>query len=128
MGARPYQEVSTPYLNCVDFVNANTGTIVGSTPYIYRTTNGGSNWIPQFHDNGNALNSVQLLDENYGAACGTNETILRTTNGGINWITQKHIPNSGIAYDDIFFTNASTGFTVGLSAGNILKTTNGGTN
>jgi photosystem II stability/assembly factor-like uncharacterized protein len=116
------------YLNCVDFVNANTGTIVGSTPYIYRTTNGGSNWIPQFHDNGNALNSVQLLDENYGAACGTNETILRTTNGGINWITQKHIPNSGIAYDDIFFTNASTGFTVGLSAGNILKTTNGGTN
>ena len=75
-----------------------------------------------------SFTAVQMVNSNTGFAVGTGGTIVTTGNGGSNWTTQT----SGTSYTlgSVFFTDASTGWTVGSNAlyGNnvILKTTNGG--
>ena len=49
--------------------------------------------------------------------------IFKTTNGGLNWFQLRTCSNN--YYTVSYFNNASTGYLVG-SAGNIIKTTNGG--
>ena len=107
----------------LNFINQNTGWVVGNSGKILKTTNSGTNWIDQTFEISYLL-SVCFVDANTGFTVGYNGTILKTTNGGTNWITQT----SGITptLRSVYFTDANTGYTVGDSA-KILKTTNGGT-
>ncbi|MBN2356599.1 T9SS type A sorting domain-containing protein, partial [candidate division KSB1 bacterium] len=50
--------------------------------------------------------------------------ILRSYDGGINWVVQNRTPSC--IFEDVFFTHPDSGFVVG-SAGNVWRTTNGGT-
>lgn len=110
----------------MDFINSNTGWVVGITGLIKKTTNGGANWIIQspqvsYYD----LYSVYFTDANTGFAVGEFGEMEKTTNGGTNWSWQ----NSG-DYEDkysVYFIDANTGYIIG-SGGKILKTTNTGTN
>ena len=67
----------------VSFINANTGTAVGCSGTILRTTNGGTNWTSQTSGTTNCLCDVSFTDANNGTAVGDDGTILRTTNGGV---------------------------------------------
>jgi photosystem II stability/assembly factor-like uncharacterized protein len=86
-------------LLCINFINNQTGWIGGSNldhQNIYKTTNGGLNWI--FQNNPVAqftysqINSIKFIDANLGwAAHGTPSSgaIMVTTNGGANWTIEN---------------------------------------
>jgi len=114
---------TTENLYDVSFTDANTGTAVGASGTIVRTTNGGTNWTSQWFVITDYFSDVSFTDENTGTVVGYSGTILRTTNGGTNWSSQT----SGTTYQltGVYFTDANTGTAVG-EGGTILRTTNGG--
>ncbi len=116
---------TTSNLNGVKFFDVNTGTVVGQSGKILRTTNGGTNWIAQTSGTTNHLFGVHFINPNTGWAIGDIGTILKTTNGGTNWITQTS--NTLYQLRSINFLNNTTGYIVGWY-GTILRTTNGGSN
>ena len=73
----------------VFFIDANTGTAVGSSGTILRTTNGGASWTRQSSEMEWSIHSVSFTDANTGTAVGDLGTILRTTNGGASWKNQS---------------------------------------
>ena len=91
---------------------------------IYRTTNGGVNWITEIPGTGVQINSLYFTDKTNGWAAGNNRIIQATTNGGINWVSQTSY-QPGVNYRSVYFTDSITGWVVGDS-GVILKTTTGG--
>jgi len=112
-------------LRSVYFVDANTGYTVGVNGTIFKTTNAGDTWVsPNSVTIPNVLLCVHFTDANTGyiSAGLMGGTIYKTTDGGVSWNTQ-------IMTDDpipsIYFTEANTGYAVGIS-GLILKTSNGG--
>jgi photosystem II stability/assembly factor-like uncharacterized protein len=116
---------TTSNLNNVKFVNPTTGTIVGQSGKILKTTNAGANWVSQTSGTTNHLFGVYFINVNTGWAVGDIGTILFTTNGGNSWITQTS--NSFYQLHQITFLNSTTGF-IAAWYGTILKTTNAGTN
>ncbi|MBK8382711.1 MAG: hypothetical protein IPL16_12645 [Ignavibacteria bacterium] len=52
---------------------------------IYKTTNGGNNWISQRDHIGTYINDIIYLDSNIAYAA-TNHSVYKTTNGGANWV------------------------------------------
>ncbi|MDI6767700.1 MAG: putative Ig domain-containing protein [Bacteroidota bacterium] len=110
-------------LRGVCFTDANTGTVVGSSGIILRTTNGGTNWFSQSSGTSNGFAGIYFSSATIATAVGANGTIVRTTNSGQNWIIQNSTTTANLA--DVFFTDINTGIVVGGS-GTILRTTNGG--
>jgi photosystem II stability/assembly factor-like uncharacterized protein len=83
------------------FVSANVGWAVGTfTGYfpdeygnIFKTTNGGENWIEQLTPLiSNALTGCYFLNQNNGWAVGEYGTIWETTNGGVTFIVEENNP------------------------------------
>ena len=115
------------WLSSVSFIDTNNGWAVGSGGTILRTTDGGSRWSYQSGGSTYNLNSVKFTGTNTGTTVGYDSNIgsviLRTTNGGVKWIKQTTEANSEL--QDVFFTDNNYGWAVG-SAGNILRTTDGG--
>ena len=129
----------------VYFIDANTGWFVGDTTAVFKTTNGGLNWMKQDINYivDTELFSIKFLNANTGFAAGGHHSgfydlhyayIFKTTNGGTNWNTLYS--NGGTPWlffgiipmnDSIIFATAegSTSFT---STGGVYKSTNGGLN
>lgn len=125
------------------FINSYTGWVVGDST-IFKSTNGGINWIRQDYTYGVAtcLNSVRFINENTGFAAGGHHTgfydfyykyIFNTTNGGANWyilLNQQGSANSVITkifpvnQYNIFFT--SSGSEWSAASGGINVSTDGG--
>lgn len=112
----------------IHFENPSTGWIGGSNldhKNIYKTTNGGVNWI--FQDNPVAqytysqINDICFIDNNRGwAAHGTpgSGTILFTTNSGVNWLIDD---NTNTWFDCLWTVNDAT-VNCGASGGKIWYT------
>lgn len=111
----------------IQLFNENDGIMFcygSNTPArMYRTTNGGVNWINQRTIFGDLFEAV-FIDVNTGWVCG-NRQIIKTTNGGINWITQ--VTDNSLVFNSIKFVDAQLLYVCGAD-GKIFKTTNGGTN
>jgi photosystem II stability/assembly factor-like uncharacterized protein len=90
---------------------------------IYKTTNGGENWIHQL-TGGDIIYSIIFKDSLNGYAGGGRGVIYKTTNGGTNWYK---IISGGSGYDaySIDFLDNNNGW---LLSGYVFKTTNSGTN
>jgi len=128
LNAQPYgwynqTSGTTSNLNNVKFISPTTGTIVGQSGKILRTTNEGVNWTSQTSGTTNHLFGVYFLNANTGWAVGDIGTILYTNNGGNSWSTQTS--NTLYQLRQITFLNNNTGFIVAWY-GTILKTTNAG--
>ena len=120
-------------LNDVFFLNENTGWVVGgdfSVERIFKTTNGGINWIVQTSGTANKLFSVYFINENTGWSVGgpSSPKIIKTTNGGDAWFTQT--TTAATPLYSVMFADANTGWAVAgyLGGETIIKTTNGGAN
>lgn len=112
------------------FINDTTGYCAdmvqgqGNIYTIFKTTNGGFNWIQvatyPFHD----IKSLIFISADTGYISGSYGEISKTFDGGKTWALQA----SG-SLNDVFFSlsfiNESTGYAVGTQ-GTIWKTTNGG--
>ncbi|RME91730.1 MAG: choice-of-anchor D domain-containing protein, partial [Verrucomicrobia bacterium] len=121
-----------PDLRAITFVNTSTGWIAGGSGRLYRTSNGGSTWIPQTDGalNGASFNwrAVTVRDRAAGLVAFAGEDnrrgriVTETTPGrfSLGAVPKGTSPLSGIA-----FGTASVGLAVGENA-TVLKTTDGG--
>lgn len=114
--------------NTLKFINKKTGWGGCENGEIFKTTNGGVDWLQQRVGNSNEIiQAGYFLDTLYGwylirDPSFFQTTIVRTTNGGKNWDSLFAIPYSIYS---VYFHNKSSGFICG-SGGRIYRTTNGG--
>jgi len=107
-------------LTSLHFLNASTG-FVSATSNIYKTTNGGVNWITITGAEGY---DIYFVNSSTGYTMCSNPNVYKTTNSGENWFVVSSGFTSG--YHSIqFFGNF--GIAVG-DRGRIIKTTNAGLN
>jgi photosystem II stability/assembly factor-like uncharacterized protein len=75
----------------IDFVDDNTGYVVGEYGSVYKTENGGNSWQScrlgnsVFTDQTKLFRDIAFLDASTGFLVGTNNMIFRTTDGGKVW-------------------------------------------
>jgi len=104
----------------IDFIDRNTGWIVGFYETIYKSIDGGNNWFEQLFGlvSSDGFLSVSFVDENNGWTVGYEGVIANTSDGGNLWSAQ----NSGTTNIlwDVYFVNRTTGWAVGDN-GLILK-------
>ncbi len=107
------------------FKDSLNGVGVGELSYIYRTTNGGNNWISSsIVFNGNFYR-VSFINGFTGYTAST-RAVYKTTNFGVFWDSVGRVTPLKIDVTSINFANENTGW-----AGTqyqIYKTTNGGKN
>jgi photosystem II stability/assembly factor-like uncharacterized protein len=118
-------DINNP-INSIFFINKNTGWLANTSSSslngIYKTVNGGQNWVSQVDPTptGSGINDIFFIDSLKGwAACGFAK-ILHTTNGGENWFVQT-TPTAG--YTKIQFIDSNKGWSAGSQ---IVHTTDGG--
>lgn len=106
-----------------DFVDASHGWVCGDYGLIWKTTDGGSTWLPLNSGTILPLRGISFTDRNKGWAVGDQGVIVHTSDGGKTWERQE----SGITehLQDVEFLNAKTGIAVGVFAA-LLKTDDGG--
>jgi len=107
----------------IKFVNDSTGIACGGNGFsrgiIFRTTDMGNSWsIDTFQ---NEFRSLFFTDESTGYCAGYG-MIMKTSDGGESW---QPTTAKGDFFTSVYFTDAVTGFAVGLN-GIILKTSNAG--
>ncbi|MBK8982947.1 MAG: hypothetical protein IPM38_11635 [Ignavibacteria bacterium] len=117
---------TTIKLNTAYFINSQNG-FIGGNDILLRTTNGGINWTAM--NLSTYINSMSFINDNTGFIVGGSsngyKSIRRTSNGGNTWIN-VFAPGTW-PFNDIFFTNSSTGYIAG-NENAFLKTTNSGVN
>jgi len=117
---------TTIKLNTAYFINSQNG-FIGGNEIILRTTNGGINWTAL--NLSTYINSISFINDNTGFLVGASsngiKSIRRTSNGGNTWIN-VFAPGT-YTFNEIFFTNSSTGYIAG-NENAFLKTTNSGVN
>ncbi|RPH77910.1 MAG: hypothetical protein EHM80_11505, partial [Nitrospiraceae bacterium] len=113
---------SLSYLG-VFFIDNNTGTIVGSSGAIIRTSDGGATWRSQKSGAKVNLWDVCFWDENSGTAVGDDGCIVQTVNGGAMWMKRMQVTRSPL--HGVGHVNARTVVVVGEN-GVILRTADGG--
>jgi hypothetical protein len=73
----------------IDSSTAFVGGNIGTNAFIYKTTNGGSNWVQQFSQTNGRMNAIWMRNASTGFAEGNpvsgRWSLWRTTNGGTNW-------------------------------------------
>ncbi|MBP9095187.1 MAG: T9SS type A sorting domain-containing protein [Ignavibacteria bacterium] len=126
-------------INDMSFIDSLTGYCAGTkypsndSGLVYKTTNGGVNWI-QNYTNNYRFNFIQFLNHNTGymgaMSVGGGSNIFRTTNGGINWNRILGQLGFGTFVSGMFFINENTGWYSDSDGdfGGLYKTTNGGLN
>jgi photosystem II stability/assembly factor-like uncharacterized protein len=117
---------SGEYIFDIEFIDANTGWIVGFPSLIAKTTNTGQTWQIQTPvDYNNYFWAVDFIDASTGWAVGTSGRIRKTTDGGSTWTTQR--AGTSTFFSDVEFLNDQKGWIIG-EGGTILKTEDGGEN
>lgn len=117
--AIPFTNVSKLY-----FLNNNTGFLGTQNGKIYKTVDGGNNWVLK-----NSVNytpsdifTFYFVNSSVGFAERGHGELIKTTDGGETW---NKISSSGDKIYSFSFVNESIGFKVG-EYGVIFKTTDGG--
>jgi|GEM_PF-6939852 photosystem II stability/assembly factor-like uncharacterized protein len=80
-----YQQIDEGLTN-VHFLDSQLGWAVSRSGSIYRTENGGVDWIPAATDNTHSLEDVKFIDAKNGLAVGDKGTVLYSIDGGKNWL------------------------------------------
>lgn len=135
-GGTNWSLVHTAVAPVTSFATMNTNQIVGtgSSGHVILSTNSGAAWQVLQQGYSNRVTDIQFINQQTGwAACGF-EQLLYTSNNGANW--SASVSSGLVNADKVYFLNASTGFTAGISGSfmsgasiaSVAKTTNGGIN
>lgn len=125
------------YIDSSNYTVLATGSNPDTNGYIYRTTNSGLNWYPQYvYTKGynKYLYGIKYLNFMNGFTWGGNNMFMKTSNSGNNWINLNHIANFEIfsvyfKNNDIFYAAGGNFLEYGYCYENyIIKTTNAGSN
>ena len=114
-------------LNGLTF-SGNTGIVVGANGKIYRSTDGGANWVNRTDSTlyTSGFNDVELVSSTIGYACGGAVgaiQVIKTTDAGLSW-TGLVTGQTNTMYD-MYWDNTLTGWIAGTSQ-KIVRTTDGG--
>ena len=101
------------------FINDSIGWSVGEAGELFKSTDGGLNWLKKNIDSKPSLYSVFFIDDKKGWISG-HEGLFKTIDGGENW--SKTIETSNL--NNVYFFNKDTG--VVSSSNSIYYTYNGG--
>jgi photosystem II stability/assembly factor-like uncharacterized protein len=109
-------------LYSVQFIDKETGYIVGDRGLVLATGNGGASWREQYSGTDAQLFHLSFRDTR-GWVVGTGGKILHTTDGGRNWYPQR----SGVQEDlnRVYFVDDRVGLISG-DKGVLLRSENGG--
>lgn len=107
------------------FKDIPNGITTADTGIIFKTTNGGNEWVKTFNNNTYRIGSISFANNLEGNAFGSNGKILRTTDYGSNWSVSVSPTNRNLGVSK--FVNSQTGFVLGNGAV-VLKSTNSGGN
>lgn len=113
----------TDNFSSIYFRDSNTGFVGTTTGGIYKTTDGGTNWISKPSGTTSSLTAIRFFDKNTGYAVGTNSTIIKTTDGGESWVPLKS-GTTTIIFRSLYIQNENTLFVVGNNI--VMKTIDGG--
>ncbi len=116
----------------VSFFDEKNGIVVGGERHyvghdeighavIFRTTDGGSTWLPQLAQIGFPLRGICFIDSTTAVVVGDWGAVYRTTNGGLNWTNQTNGTSADLF--GVSFVNRDTGTIVGQYE--ILRTVDG---
>ena len=113
------------------FINPNLGWILTDDGQIFKTTNGGTNWVHLNQPYSEYFyNTIFFTNINNGYYTGgdamTFGQIKKTTDGGITWYDQ-YVSYTTNKISNIFFINQNRGWAL-PGGGNILSTTDAGSN
>ncbi|RPI17004.1 MAG: T9SS C-terminal target domain-containing protein [Ignavibacteriae bacterium] len=112
----------------ITFANENTGCASGYSGKIFRTTNGGNYWDTSITLNAANLKTIKFAGESTVYAAGDDSVhglLYKSTNNGANW----NLISSGVytPFTSMCWINENSGY-ISCSDGNVIKTTNGGSN
>ena len=113
-------------LNALAFSDSVTGTVVGNSGTVLRTTDGGMTWLRQTNgpfSPGDRLTGVAFTDRDRGMIVSESGGFFRTINGGAGWLEQL-LPGAVSALSGVS-TSGNFAVVVGDS-GRILCSTDGG--
>ncbi|MCX7833659.1 MAG: YCF48-related protein [Ignavibacteria bacterium] len=123
-------------LKRVYFVDSLYGWITADSGMVFRTTNGGQNWVQQFSNSTYNFVDIFFINRNRGWALAWyynynyyGSFIFSTTNGGVNWSYYLY-PDTMVYANVIYFTTLNNGY-LGLTFPQprvLMYTTNGGVN
>lgn len=114
-------------LNGIYFINNATGYVT-CAQFIFKTTNGGENWITCWQDPSRTFRGIRFINPDTGFVL-AGGWIFRTINAGVNWYS-VYSPVNAPSLQQIDFTDSFHGFVVGGYdfQGSFVKTTDGGSN
>ncbi|MCZ7601868.1 MAG: YCF48-related protein [Melioribacteraceae bacterium] len=116
----------TPSFYDIHFVNSTHGWVCGGNGFIFKTTNGGVDWVEQSSYENRLLRTIFFTDQNNGWAAGTdisfNDALLSTNDGGLNWIDRDMGTTDD--FSSLLFVNPNVGWLA--SDLRLYKTTSGG--
>ncbi len=113
----------------IQFVNSLTGflvcdsSIVHQRSMLFKTTNGGLNWVMINTGFTGHLWAINFINENTGYLSGGFSNILKTTNSGTNWVVLMTSVQE--EFIGLHFFDSNTGYACGSNS-TIAKTTTGG--
>lgn len=117
----------------VKFLNSQTGFLGSFAPNIYKSTDGGNNWVQKtMNESGSGIRDIYFIDGGTGFICTQEKYIHRTTDYGETWVAYPPLQTRTL--NRFCFINSSTGV---LAAGGgsfvgdvgcLYTTTNAGLN
>ena len=116
---------STNMLSVVDVVDENVVWAVGDDRQVFRTIDGGANWILRSTPSGDHC-AVWAFDADRCVVAGYTGIFWRTTDGGLTWTDVHH---AGTFIDGIHFFDSLNGWAIGDPVAGqwvIRQTTDGG--
>ncbi|KXK48193.1 MAG: glycosyl hydrolase, partial [Chlorobi bacterium OLB5] len=120
------QSPTSAFINTSFFNSSETGFIGTDSGSVYRTTNGGLNWLVVDTPPNRSITKIIFVNSNTGyLICYTFSNynyLFKSTNSGLNW-NLINVPFAGIPWS-IYFINTDIGYITLNSL--IVKTTNGG--
>ena len=100
--------LTTEAVNCIQYINPDTGYLVMDEHYYGKTTNRGQVWDYIYNPEMGEFEFQFLLNNNLGYSAGTGLSIYKTQNSYENW--QPTIINDN--FSDVYFTSENKGFAI----------------
>ncbi len=104
-------------------VNENVAWIGGFSGVVFRTTNGGTNWIKVTNLPGDVINIFGINQDTSFTCVNLNDDgrVYRTTNGGIQWDLVIRYTGVSASIINVYFFNDSNGVAIGNPVNGLMR-------
>lgn len=110
-------------LYAISMLSPTGGWLAGAAGTLYRTTNGGTNWVLVPTGTPRVLHGIAFRDAAHGWAVGDGGTVASTADSGASWSVATFTDT--LAFNAVAFADSMVGCMVGRY-GRVYRTTNGG--